>query len=328
MDWPGVQRWCGINMINSSLALVFPGQGSQQVGMLADIAEQYPQINATLAEASDVLGYDMQQLIYAGPAEQLNMTVHTQPALLAASYALWRVLTQDNQWHPAMLAGHSLGEYTALVCAEALTFPDALRLVSARGQFMQEAVTEGVGAMAAVIGLEDAVVSALCDDVRQANEVLAPANFNSVGQVVIAGHAAAVERALIVAKEKGARMAVSIPVSVPSHCELMRPAAERLQDLLQIIHIATPALPVFSNADVDIYRDAAQIRAGLVKQLYSPVRWVETIQAMMQQGITRIVECGPGKVLTGLNKRIDKSLTLQAMGDLDSLSTIINEGSL
>lgn len=309
-------------------ALVFPGQGSQEVGMLADLAAQFPEVSATFSEASEVLGYDLQALAWSGPAEKLNMTVHTQPALLAASYAIWRILNKHASLSPALLAGHSLGEYTALVCAKALSFPDAIRVVAARGQYMQDAVAPGVGAMAAIIGVDDNVVAALCAEVRESGEVLAPANFNSIGQVVIAGHAAAVQRAVSIAKEKGAKMAVLIPVSVPSHCELMRPAADRLAELLQTITFNAPVFPVLGNADVEIYRDAEQMRAGLVKQLYHPVRWVETIQTMMQQGVTRIIECGPQKVLTGLNKRIDKTLTLQAIGDLNSLTTTINEGSL
>lgn len=315
-------------MTMNKFAIVFPGQGSQAVGMLADVASEFSEISAVFNEASQVLGYDLQAMAFNGPADELNKTVHTQPALLAASYALYKVLQSKQMEPPAMLAGHSLGEYTALVCANALSFSDAIKLVAARGQYMQEAVAEGVGAMAAIIGLDEDQVKAVCEEAREAQEVLAPANYNSVGQIVIAGHHAAVLRAMELAKSKGAKMAVQIPVSVPSHCELMRPAAERLANLLQTITISPPTIPVLSNVDVAVYADAAGIRDGLTRQLFSPVRWVETIKAMIQHDITRIIECGPGKVLTGLNKRIDKTLNLQAVGDLASLQTTMNEGSI
>lgn len=315
-------------MTMNKFAIVFPGQGSQAVGMLADVASEFSEISAVFNEASQVLGYDLQAMAFNGPADELNKTVHTQPALLAASYALYKVLQSKQMEPPAMLAGHSLGEYTALVCANALSFSDAIKLVAARGQYMQEAVAEGVGAMAAIIGLDEDQVKAVCEEAREAQEVLAPANYNSVGQIVIAGHHAAVLRAMELAKSKGAKMAVQIPVSVPSHCELMRPAAERLANLLQTITISPPTIPVLSNVDVAVYADAAGIRDGLTRQLFSPVRWVETIKTMIQHDITRIIECGPGKVLTGLNKRIDKTLNLQAVGDLASLQTTMNEGSI
>lgn len=311
-------------MNNHSYAFVFPGQGSQSVGMLADAAAQFPEIANTFAEASTVLGYDLQRLVFAGPAEELNKTIYTQPALLAASYAVWRILVTRGVNKPAVLAGHSLGEYTALVCAEAISFTDAIKLVAARGQYMQDAVAAGVGAMAAIIGLEDADVTAICNEVRAANEVLSPANFNSVGQVVIAGHVDAVQRAIVAAKEKGAKMAVLISVSVPSHCELMRPAAERLSDLLATITINEPRIPVINNADVKSYQDAASIRDGLIKQLYMPVRWVEIIHTIQEMDISNIIECGPGKVLTGLNKRIDKTLSLQSICDLATIENRLN----
>jgi [acyl-carrier-protein] S-malonyltransferase len=311
-------------MSHHSYAFVFPGQGSQSVGMLADAISQFPDIADTFAEASSVLGYDLQRLVFEGPVEKLNKTIYTQPALLAASYAVWRILVAHGVNKPSVLAGHSLGEYTALVCAEAISFADAIKLVAARGQYMQDAVSAGVGAMAAIIGLEDADVAALCDETRKENEVLSPANFNSVGQVVIAGHASAVQRAIVVAKEKGAKMAVLIPVSVPSHCELMRPAAERLSGLLATITINATRIPVINNADVKIYQDAASIRDGLIKQLYMPVRWVEIIHAIQKMDINNIIECGPGKVLTGLNKRIDKALSLQSICDLATIETILN----
>lgn len=311
-------------MTSHQNAFVFPGQGSQSVGMLADAAAQFPEISKTFSEASNVLGYDLQRLAFEGPAEDLNQTVHTQPALLTASYAVWKILSSRGAMRPTILAGHSLGEYTALVCADAMTFHDAVKLVAARGQFMQDAVAAGTGAMAAIIGLEDDAVLKLCDEVRGEKEVLSPANYNSVGQVVIAGHDVAVNRAVALAKERGARMAVLIPVSVPSHCELMRPAAARLAELLETVNISKPLLPVMNNADVKVYDNAADIRAGLTRQLYMPVRWVETIQSFIKMNVTTIIECGPGKVLTGLNKRIDKSLQLQSVCDLASIVNCLN----
>jgi [acyl-carrier-protein] S-malonyltransferase len=310
--------------MNQTYAFVFPGQGSQSVGMLADAAAQFPEISATFAEASEALGYDLQRMAFEGPAEELNQTIHTQPALLAASYAVWKILAARDAANPAMMAGHSLGEYTALVCANALNFTDAIKLVAARGQYMQDAVSAGVGAMAAIIGLEDADVEALCAEVHASTgEVISPANYNSVGQIVIAGHQAAVTKVIELAKAKGAKMAVLIPVSVPSHCQLMRPAAERLSALLSTLTINEPTIPVLNNADVSVYQTADAIRDGLVRQLYQPVRWVEIIRALMQQSITNIVECGPGKVLSGLNKRIDKSLQLQSVCDLASIEKIL-----
>jgi [acyl-carrier-protein] S-malonyltransferase len=302
-------------VMSHSLGVVFPGQGSQTVGMLADLAQEFPEINATFNEASAILGYDLWQLTQQGPAEELDKTVRTQPALLAAAYALWRVLQTNPKIKPAILAGHSLGEYTALVCAEAITFPDAIRLVAARGEYMQDAVPVGEGALAAIIGLDDAMVKAVCEKSIIENEVLAPANYNSPGQVVIAGHTAAVERALIIAKEAGARMVKLLPVSVSSHCILMKPAAERLAVLLSGMNIQKPKLPVVSNVDVKIYSTPDEIRDGLIRQLYLPVRWVEIIQFFNTHGITRIIECGPGKVLNGLNKRIHPDLQLMNMTD-------------
>lgn len=290
-------------MTQSNEAIVFPGQGSQSVGMLGDLAAQHPVIADVFAQASNVLGYDLWELTQQGPKEKLDQTEYTQPALLAASYATWQMLDAK----PKMLAGHSLGEYTALVCANAMSFTDAIKLVAARGQFMQAAVNKGEGAMAAIIGLDNDVVAAICQQAA-GGEVLSPANFNSIGQVVIAGSHDAVMRAIDLAKEKGARMAVSIPVSVPSHCALMKPAAEKLAAMLTTIAIDTPTLPVVSNVDVAIYATADSIRDGLVRQLYMPVRWVETIQFFANAGVTKVIECGPGKVLTGLIKRIDKAL--------------------
>ncbi len=308
--------------MSSQTAIVFPGQGSQSVGMLTDIAAIHPEVKATFDEASSALSYDLWQLVQSGPAEKLDMTMYTQPALLAASYAIWRILRKNQVTNPVMMAGHSLGEYTALVCANAIDYADALRLVAARGQFMQEAVLPGVGAMAAIIGLENQAVANLCKEVALNNEVLTPANFNSIGQVVIAGHKEAVLRALPLAKERGAKMAVLIPVSVPSHCALMREAAERLAEILVTTKMRTPEITVLSNVDVTAYNTTESIRDGLVRQLSMPVRWVDTIQAFSNAGVTQIIECGPGKVLSGLIKRIDKNIQIIAASDVANLALL------
>jgi len=312
-------------MTDNQLAIVFPGQGSQTVGMLADISNLYPQpVQETFAQASEALGYDLWKLVQNGPAEELDKTVHTQPALLAASYAIWRIIRSSSAINPAMLAGHSLGEYTALVCANALAFQDAIKLVAARGQFMQEAVAPGVGAMAALIGLEGQAVNTICQQARlSSEEVLSPANFNSLGQIVVAGHKAAVDRAIILAKEQGARLAMLIPVSVPSHCQLMQPAAQRLAELLSSVSIQSPHIPVINNVDAKRYEDTDSIRDGLVRQLYMPVQWVGTIQHFISSGVTQIIECGPGKVLSGLIKRIDKNLQLLATSDAASVEILL-----
>lgn len=306
-------------MITQSLGIVFPGQGSQSVGMLKDIAAEYSEVQATFNEASLALDYDLWELVQNGPSEELDKTVHTQPALLAASYAIWCILTSKKHIKPAMLAGHSLGEYTALVCANAITFNDAIRIVAARGQYMQDAVPVGVGALAAIVGLDDVDVKAVCEKAALQGEVLAPANFNSPGQVVIGGHKIAVERALVLAKEAGAKLAKLLPVSVPSHCILMKPAAERLAKLLEQTTINTPTIPVLSNVDVTLYNDPNAIRDGLTRQLFMPVRWVEIIQKFASTGIKNIIECGPGKVLSGLNKRIVADLELANTSDLSNL---------
>jgi [acyl-carrier-protein] S-malonyltransferase len=312
--------------MQQSLGIVFPGQGSQTVGMLGDMAQDYPVIEATFSAASAVLGYDLWQLVQSGPATELDKTVRTQPALLAASYALWQILQADNKFNPALLAGHSLGEYTALVAAKAIAFTDAIRLVAARGEYMQDAVPAGVGGLAAIIGLEDAAVAAVCKQAALEGEVLSPANFNSPGQVVIAGHLPAVERALVLAKEAGARMAKLLPVSVSSHCVLMKPAADRLAVLLADMSIQTPAIPVVNNVDVKVYDSPDAIRDGLIRQLYMPVRWVETMQLFSQQGVRHVVECGPGKVLTGLNKRIVADMQLANTADSTSLRGLLETG--
>jgi [acyl-carrier-protein] S-malonyltransferase len=312
-----------MTITNTHYGFVFPGQGSQTPGMLADIAEQYPEVLSVFAEASAALGYDLWKFVQTSSKEELDKTEFTQPALLAAGYAVWKIIRKNSDIQPVLLAGHSLGEYTALTCAGSLQFADAIKLVAARGRFMQEAVHAGEGAMAAIIGLDDETVADICQQTLQANEVLSPANFNSIGQVVIAGHSAAVLRAVELAKEKGARMAVIIPVSVPSHCALMKPAAERLAELLNSISVATPILPVLNNVDAKIYENAEQIRDGLVRQLYMSVRWVDIINYYVNANVKQIIECGPGKILTGVNKRIDKSLLVSATNDLLSLDTVL-----
>lgn len=302
------------------IAFIFPGQGTQSVGMMQGF-DSLPVVRETFAEASDVLGQDMWQLMAEGPAEQLNLTVNTQPVMLAAGVATYRAWLDQGGRAPQVMAGHSLGEYSALVAAGALSFADALPLVRLRATVMQEAVAEGVGAMAAILGLDDDTVRAVCAQAAR-GEVLEAVNFNSPGQVVIAGNQAAVERGMQLAREKGARRALPLPVSVPSHCALMRPAAEKLAQYLAGVVVNTPLIPVLHNADVAAYSDAAQIRDALARQLHSPVRWVETVQAMAAQGVTHAVECGPGKVLTGLNKRINGSIQTFALTGTDALGEI------
>jgi [acyl-carrier-protein] S-malonyltransferase len=299
-------------------AFVFPGQGSQSVGMLTAYGAAAP-ISETLAEASDALGQDLAAMIADGPAELLNQTVNTQPAMLAAGVAVYRLWQSQGGPAPAMMAGHSLGEYTALVCAGALDFSDAVKLVRLRAEAMQSAVPEGVGAMAAVLGLDDDAVRAVCAEAAE-GEVLAAVNFNSPGQVVIAGHKAAVERGCALAKAKGAKRALPLPVSVPSHCALMQPAAEKLRAAMATIDVRTPTITVLHNADVASHADAAAIRDALARQLFSPVRWVETVQRFSAEGIQLVAECGPGKVLAGLNKRIVDGLPGVALADAAALS--------
>lgn len=287
--------------------MVFPGQGSQSVGMLADLAAAYPGVRETFDEASEVLGLDLWRLVREGPKEDLDRTWNTQPAMLAAGVAVWRLWQAQGGPTPKVMAGHSLGEYSALVAAGALAFSDALSLVAARGRFMQEAVPEGQGAMAAVLGLEDARVEALCAEAA-GDEVLAAANYNAPGQVVVAGARTAVERLLPRARAAGARRVLPLAVSVPSHCALMRPAAERLRGRLGEVAIHSPRVPVLHNASVDTADGPEAVRELLVRQLYRPVRWVETIRRMADEGVASVVEAGPGKVLAGLNKRIDKGM--------------------
>jgi [acyl-carrier-protein] S-malonyltransferase len=300
--------------MTQKIAFVFPGQGSQSVGMLGELAGEYPSVRQTFEEASDALGLDLWHLVSEGPESDLNQTQNTQPALLAAGVSVWRVWEQLGIATPVMMAGHSLGEYSALVSAGAIKFADGVRLVAERGRLMQEAVPEGTGAMAAILGLEDQAVIDVCA-ASAADQVIQAVNFNSPGQVVIAGHKEAVARAVEAAKAAGAKRAVELPVSVPSHCELMRPAAEKLAEELGGIPVSAPQIPVLHNVSVSAETDPDMIRKRLVEQLYSPVRWVETIQAMKQEGIGHIVEAGPGKVLTGLMRRIDRDLDASALFD-------------
>ena len=308
--------------MSKQIAIVFPGQGSQSLGMLAELAAANPLIQATFAEASAALDMDLWHLVSQGPKELLDRTNLTQPAMLTAGVAVWRVWQQAGGAQPAWLAGHSLGEFSALVCAGALGFADAVALVAQRGRFMQEAVPPGAGAMAAILGLADDQVAAACDEAAQ-GQVLAPVNFNSPGQVVIAGEAAAVERGIAAAKARGAKRAVPLPVSVPSHCALMRPAAERLAVALAGVDITAPRIPVLHNVSVDTTREPEAIRERLVRQLYSPVRWVETVRRLADEGSTLVIEAGPGKVLAGLTKRIDERLEGLAVCDPKSLAAAL-----
>ncbi|QSX31478.1 ACP S-malonyltransferase [Shewanella cyperi] len=302
-------------------AFVFPGQGSQAVGMLAELAAEHSVIADTFSEASAALGYDLWALVQNGPVEQLNQTDKTQPALLAASVAIWRAYVASGKPLPSVLAGHSLGEYSALVCAGVLNFADAIKLVELRGQLMQAAVPEGTGAMYAIIGLDNDAIAKACE-VSAEGEVVSPVNFNSPGQVVIAGQKDAVERAAAACKAAGAKMAVALPVSVPSHCALMKPAADKLAEALAGIEFGMPTIPVINNVDVAKVDNADGIRDALVRQLYCPVRWTETVELMAAEGVTQLIECGPGKVLTGLAKRINKSLSAQAVNDVASLAAL------
>lgn len=293
--------------MSASIAFVFPGQGSQSLGMLAEHGAQSPLIVETFSEASEALGYDLWALIQEGPEELLNQTDKTQPAILAASIALWRLWKAEAGSAPSYLAGHSLGEYSALVAAGNLGFADALRLVELRGQLMQQAVPAGQGGMAAILGLEDADVLAACAEAAQA-EVVSAVNFNAPGQVVIAGSAAAVERAIEACKARGAKRAMPLPVSVPSHCALMKPAAERFASSLEAIAWQTSQIPLVQNVSAAVVTDLATLKKDLLAQLYSPVRWVESMVCLSGQGVTELVECGPGKVLSGLNKRCVKGI--------------------
>ncbi|WP_279146766.1 ACP S-malonyltransferase [Photobacterium carnosum] len=306
----------------SKFAIVFPGQGSQTVGMLADLAEQFDVVKQTFAEASDALGYDLWALVQNGPVEDLNQTQRTQPALLTASVAIWRIWQQQGGEQPVVLAGHSLGEYSVLVCAGVIDFQAAVKLVELRGKLMQQAVPAGVGAMSAIIGLDNDAIAAACAQAAE-DQVCSPVNFNSPGQVVIAGNKEAVERANVLCKEAGAKRVLPLPVSVPSHCALMKPAADKLAIALEGLAFSAPTVPVINNADVATETDPVAIKLALVKQLYNPVRWTESVERMASEGVEELLEMGPGKVLTGLTKRIDRALSSQAVNDVASLTAAL-----
>lgn len=303
-------------------AIVFPGQGAQSVGMLAELAAVYPQVQHTFEEASDALGYDLWTLTQKGPEAELNKTQITQPAMLTAGMAVWRVVDSQVEMAPAALAGHSLGEYTALTAAEVWSLADAVQLVALRGELMQNAVPEGAGKMAAILGLSDEDVIALCEEAAQ-GQVCEAVNFNSPGQVVIAGDADAVERAMALAEAKGAKRVVPLAVSAPSHCSLMKPAADRLAEKLADMDLSTPRFPVLHNVDVQSHMDVDALRNALVQQLYKPVQWVKTIEALKAQGVEQLFEFGPGKVLTGLNRRIDRRFPIAAVMDPASVEAAI-----
>ena len=306
--------------MQNKLAFVFPGQGSQTVAMLSDFSENVI-VQDTFKEASAALGYDLWQLVANGPVEKLNQTNFTQPALLTASVALWRVWQAESDIVPDIMAGHSLGEYSALVCAGVFSLKDAVKLVEQRGEYMQASVPEGIGAMAAVIGLDDQAIIDACEQAKN-NEVVAAVNFNSPGQVVIAGHKEAVARAGVLCKEAGAKRVLPLPVSVPSHCELMMPAAEQLAHALEQVTFNTPTVAVVNNVDVKAEESAEAIKSALIKQLYSPVRWSETISFFASENVTKVAEIGPGKVLQGLNKRIVKSIQSVSFNDESSLQQL------
>lgn len=308
----------------SKLAFVFPGQGSQSLGMLAELAELHPAVRDTFDEASEGAGADLWALSQGGPEEMLNRTEYTQPALLAAGVAVWRLWLSQRGARPVVLSGHSLGEYTALVAAGALSLRAGAHLVRLRGQLMQDAAPAGVGAMAAVLGAEEAVVQEVCVQ-ASGSQVVVPANYNSPGQIVIGGDAAAVDRAIALLAERGVRKAVKLAVSVPSHTPLMREAANRLAEAMNGMDWRTPALPVVQNVDAQVHADVAAIREALVRQLYLPVRWTECVQALAARGVTSVAECGPGKVLTGLIKRIDKSLDARPLGTPGEYSGALDE---
>ncbi len=305
--------------MSSSLAFVFPGQGSQAVGMLAELGAQHASIRETFAEASAALGYDLWALTQEGPVEQLNQTDKTQPAILAASIVLWRLWQAEGGAQPAFVAGHSLGEYSALVAAGSLAFADAVKLVELRGQLMQQAVPAGQGGMAAILGLDDDAVRAACAEAAK-GVVVSAFNFNAPGLVVIAGAAAAVERAIEACKAKGAKRAMALPVSVPSHCELMRPAAEKFAEAVEAGAWQVPQIAIVQNVSAQVPADLAVLKRDLLAQLYSPVRWVESVALLAERGVTELVECGPGKVLGGLNKRCAKGVNTHNLDTPDAFA--------
>lgn len=307
-----------------TIAFVFPGQGSQSVGMLAELATAHAIVKSTFTEASDLLGYDLWQLTQDGPEAELNKTTKTQPALLASSVATWRVWNEISQLQPVMMAGHSLGEYSALVCSGAISFTDAIQLVADRGATMQDAVPEGTGCMAAVLGLDDKQVEGVCEQAAQ-GQIVSAANYNSFGQVVIAGHKEAVERAVELAKKAGAKRAIILPVSVPSHCALMQKAADQFAQRLNIVEFNQPKIPVLQNVDAKSRENIEDIKLALQEQLCRPVYWVKTIQEMLNKNVSTVIECGPGKVLSGLIKRIDRGLNILPIFDPSSLQKAIVE---
>ena len=307
----------------ADLAFLFPGQGSQSIGMLGDLAERHAVVQKTFIEASAAMGEDLWKLASEGPESLMNRTDHTQPLMLTAGVAVWRAWQEGGGPWPGFMAGHSLGEYTALVCAESLDFPTAVELVRDRGRFMQEAVPEGEGGIAAVLGLDDDAIQSVCATAT-ADGVVEPVNFNAPGQVVIAGHRQAVDAALEAAKAAGAKRAVHLPMSVPAHSSLMEPAAEKLAERLTRINIEMPAVPVVHNVDVQVSDSAEAIRQRLVDQVRSPVRWTECVQALVRRGAEQAVECGPGRVLAGLNRRIDRRINSQAIYNADTLASALN----
>jgi [acyl-carrier-protein] S-malonyltransferase len=308
--------------MSANIAFVFPGQGSQSIGMLAELGAEHPIVMETFAQASEVLGYDLWKLVQHDEDGQLNQTHITQPALLTASVALWRLWLQQGGLMPSVLAGHSLGEYSALVCAGALEFTDAVRLVEARGQFMQAAVPPGEGAMAAIIGMDDDAIAIACEASAQ-GQVVAPVNYNSPGQVVIAGSKAAVERAMVACKEAGAKRALPLPVSVPSHCALMLPAANKLRTMLAGMTVKVPTVSVVQNVDAKVAHSAEAIVNNLVAQLHQPVLWTQCVESIAASGVELVVECGPGKVLNGLTKRINKTLQTASINDAASFAATL-----
>ncbi|MFC0269395.1 ACP S-malonyltransferase [Kushneria aurantia] len=308
--------------MSNSLALVFPGQGSQHVGMLRELAERYSVVRTTFEEASDALGYDLWHVTQEGPDTRLNATTCTQPALLTAGVAIWRVWQELEGPRPLAMSGHSLGEYSALVCAGALSFADGVRLVRLRGEAMQQAVPEGAGGMAAILGLENGDVEAACSEAAE-GEVVSAVNYNSPGQVVIAGDRSAVERAITRCQERGAKRAVPLPVSVPSHCALMKPAARRLEEAMNDIDFRTPRYRVVQNVDARWHEEVDAIKSRLVEQLYRPVQWSSCIEALGEDGAGVFIECGPGKVLTGLGKRIARHNRGLAVNDPETLGAAI-----
>ena len=307
-----------------TVAFVFPGQGSQSIGMLAELADAHRTVQSTFAEASDTLGYDLWQLVQDGPETELNKTTKTQPALLASSVATWRVWSEACQSRPMMMAGHSLGEYSALVCSAAISFSEAIRLVADRGAVMQDAVPEGTGSMAAVLGLDEKQVDEVCRQAAQ-GQIVSAANYNSPGQIVIAGHREAVERAIELAKEAGAKRSIVLPVSVPSHCALMEKAADQFAARLNLVEFKQPGITILHNVDAASRQNVEAIKLALQQQLCQPVQWFRTIQEMVNKNVNTIIECGPGKVLSGLIKRIDRSLKVLPIYDPGSLEKALGE---